>query len=90
MRNRVAAERLLGMKRNSPDSERVTLSIRDVTGEARYLFNAICGASPGYGKSRGQVFSELIRAKADEVFGEGHAEYMVQSYQEQVRNRSNE
>ncbi|WP_347888500.1 hypothetical protein ABHF54_01285 [Nitrosomonas europaea] len=73
------------MKRKiiKPKPDKGPLVAKDVPIEYRQLFKSICESSYGEGKTRGQILSEMIREKANEVFGEGGAEAILNRERQQ-------
>lgn len=68
------------MTRRSPDPELVTMTFRGVNREAAHLLEAIEQASPGWGRTRGELLSAIFYEKACATFGVRHTESILRRY----------
>ncbi len=69
------------------DNRNVTLTVKNVTPESRYMFNTICQA---LGRDRGEYLSAMLVEETIRVFGEAAPEHYTKSfheYQEELRQR---
>lgn len=69
----------------SESLKKTTLTIKDVCPISRHLFNEACSS---INKTRGEVISEMMREKANEVFGEGGAQAIAEKYEKRLAERS--
>ncbi len=69
----------------SESLKKTTLTIKDVCPISRHLFNEACSSIY---KTRGEVISEMMREKANEVFGEGGAQAIADEYKKQLAEKS--
>lgn len=65
--------------------KKTTLTIKDVCPINRHLFNEACSS---INKTRGEVISEMMREKANEVFGEGGAQAIADRYEKRLAGKS--